>query len=41
MEDKKYKWYKIAENHLELHFEDNGLVEIEVAGKKICIAKSG
>ena len=41
MEDKKYKWYKIAETHLELHFEDNGLVEIQVASKKICIARSG
>jgi len=41
MEDKKYKWYKIAEAHLELQFENNGLVEIQVAGKKICIAKFG
>ncbi len=41
MEDKKYKWYKISETHLELQFEENGLVEIEVAGKKICIARVG
>jgi nitrite reductase/ring-hydroxylating ferredoxin subunit len=41
MEDKKYKWYKIAETLLELPFEDNSLVEIQVAGRNICIAKSG
>lgn len=37
--DKKYKWYKIAESENELNFADNNLVQIEVAGKKICIAR--
>ena len=34
---KNYKWYKIAENAQDLIFEKNEIMEIEVAGKKICI----
>jgi len=37
--DKKYKWYKIAGAEGELKFAPNNLLQIEVAGKKICIAK--
>lgn len=39
MKDKKYKWHKIAEVANELNFGANNLLQIEVAGKKICIAK--
>ena len=38
-EDKNYKWYKIADSESELNFTSNNLLEIEVAGKKICLAK--
>ena len=37
--DKKYKWHKIADLESELKFAPNNLLQIEVAGKKICIAK--
>ncbi len=39
MLDKKYKWYKIADSESELNFASNNLLEIEVASKKICIAR--
>ena len=39
--EKKYRWHKVAAAFSELAFGDNGLAEIEVAGKKICIAKKG
>jgi nitrite reductase/ring-hydroxylating ferredoxin subunit len=35
---KKYKWYKIAEDLFELATTENGLQEVEIGGKKICIA---
>ncbi len=35
---KKYKWHKLAENISEINFSDNGLTEIKVADKIICIA---
>ena len=38
-QDKKYMWYKIAASENELDFKPNNLLEIEVAGKKVCIAK--
>ncbi len=37
---KKYKWHKIAQVPSELVFGANNLAEIEVAGKKICLAKT-
>lgn len=37
--ERKYKWYKIADSESELHFTPNNLLEIEVAGKKLCLAK--
>lgn len=37
---KKYKWHKIARIPSELSFGTNNLTEIEVAGKKICVAKT-
>lgn len=39
--EKKYKWHKIAEGKSELKFGENNLVEIDVAGKKLCIANTG
>ena len=39
--DKKYRWHKIAEVIPDLNFGANDLTEMEVAGKKICIAKTG
>ncbi len=38
--EKKYKWHKIADGPSELIFGENSLVEYEVAGKKICIART-
>lgn len=35
---KKYTWHKIAESISDLPSTENGLHEIEVSGKKICIA---
>jgi 3-phenylpropionate/trans-cinnamate dioxygenase ferredoxin subunit len=40
MSNKKYKWYKIANAPGELPFGDNNLLEIELAGKYICIANT-
>ena len=40
MHNKKYKWYKIADAIDELQFDENSLMQIEVAGKKICVAKT-
>jgi nitrite reductase/ring-hydroxylating ferredoxin subunit len=37
--NKTYTWHKIAESVKELAFSTTGLCEIEVANKKICIAK--
>ena len=41
MPEKKYKWYKIAETISELQFGENNMLQLEVAGKKICIARTG
>ena len=37
--DKKYTWHKVAEHSNELFNSDELLTEVEVVGKKICIAK--
>ena len=37
--DNKYTWHKIATAESELIFSSNNLLQIEVAGKKICLAK--
>ena len=39
MKEKKYKWHKIAETPSELPFAPNNLLEMEVAGKRICLAR--
>lgn len=38
--EKKYRWIKIAGNIGELVFGKNNIAEIEIEGKKICIAKT-
>lgn len=38
MKEKKYKWHKIADNLAEINFASNGMAELEVLGKTICIA---
>jgi 3-phenylpropionate/trans-cinnamate dioxygenase ferredoxin subunit len=38
---KRYKWHKIAEKESELNFAANNLLQMNVAGKTICIAKTG
>ena len=40
MHDKKYTWYKIAESIAELHFNNNNLLELEVGGKNVCVART-
>jgi len=37
---KTYKWHKLAESQEELPWQDNGLCEVTVAGKKVCLARS-
>ena len=34
---KNYKWYKIAETAGDFIFSENGTVEIDIEGKKVCI----
>ncbi|UAY52028.1 Rieske (2Fe-2S) protein [Ferruginibacter albus] len=36
---KRYKWHKIADSVEELPFNENNLLEVEVAGKIVCMAK--
>ncbi len=36
---KQYQWHKIAAGLEEIHFGANGLTELEVEGKMICLAK--
>ena len=36
--DKKYNWHRLADNIEALHLPASGLVEMELAGKKICIS---
>ena len=39
MTEKKYTWYKIADQISDLNFADNNIAVAEVNGKKICISK--
>lgn len=39
MFDKKYTWYKIADSLAEIAFSKDGLAEVEVNGKQICISR--
>jgi nitrite reductase/ring-hydroxylating ferredoxin subunit len=35
---KKYQWHKIADTIDDINFATNGMVEIEIKGKKVCVA---
>ncbi len=35
--DKKYTWHKVADTLTEIGFSPEGITELEVAGKKICL----
>lgn len=37
--EKKYKWHKIAGSVHEIQFNSSGLHEVDIAGKRICLAK--
>ncbi len=37
-ENNHYTWHKIAQSVAEINWGPNGLTELEVAGKKICLA---
>lgn len=37
MNENKYSWHKIADSINEISWQENGLFEIEVKGKKICL----
>jgi len=39
--NKTYRWEKIAESMEELPWQSNGLCEVVVSGKRICVAKKG
>jgi nitrite reductase/ring-hydroxylating ferredoxin subunit len=39
MSEKKYQWFKIAENISELSFPENNLLVVEASNKKITLAK--
>ena len=39
--EKKYHWHKISERIESLELNSNGLMQIEVDGKKICVARLG
>ena len=40
MTEKKYKWYKVADSVLELNFEANNILEVETAGRRICLVRT-
>ena len=39
MVDKKFKWIKVADSAMELQWQNNNLLVIEVNGKKITLAR--
>ena len=39
--DKKYSWHKISDSLDELSFTSNGLAQLEIAGKIICLSRQG
>ena len=41
MAEKSITWYKIAEEPAALAFRENQLLELEVNGKTVCVAKQG
>ena len=41
MGTKKYKWHKVAETAADLQWTAGNVSEVEVEGKKLCVARSG
>ena len=41
MGTKKYKWHKVAETAADLQWTAGSVSEVEVEGKKLCVARSG
>ena len=41
MGTKKYKWHKVAEAAADLQWTAGNVSEVEVEGKKLCVARSG
>ena len=41
MGTKKYKWHKVAETAADLQWTAGDVSEVEVEGKKLCVARSG
>ncbi len=39
VEPKQYTWHKIADSIGELHFHENGMMEIKAGNKTICLTK--
>jgi len=39
--NKKYSWYKIADQLSEISFSENGLASVQVNDKTICVANHG
>ena len=39
MTEKKYKWYKIADDLNEIHFANNNIAVVDLDGKNICLGK--
>ena len=37
--DKKYSWHKISNSLAEISFSSNGLIQLEIEGKNICLTK--
>jgi 3-phenylpropionate/trans-cinnamate dioxygenase ferredoxin subunit len=38
MKEQECTWHKISDSLQELLFPENGLIEVEIAGKKICLS---
>lgn len=41
MKEKKYRWHRLAESREDISFSENGMVEVVVAGKTICLVVIG
>ncbi|WP_430895398.1 MULTISPECIES: Rieske (2Fe-2S) protein [unclassified Paraflavitalea] len=39
MSDPNYKWFKVAASEEELIFPENGILELEVGGKTVCLGR--
>jgi len=39
MNEKKYRWHKIAGSEKEINWPENGIAVVELNGKKICLTK--